>query len=330
MRAAFIRKIGEPEEIVVGELPRPEPGPGQVLVRVAASAVNPVDLYVRAGLIPWPLPMPFVPGCDLAGTVVEAGPDAARFEPGARVWGSNQGLLGRQGTSAEYAAVDERWLYAAPEGVADEDLAAVALVGITAHLGLFREAGLEPGETVFVAGGSGGVGSAVVQMAKLAGARVITSAGTGEKARLCRELGADEVILYREQKLDLALRELAPNGVSVWFETRRDPDFVTAVPLLAPRGRFILIAGRDARPPLPVGSFYTRDCRLLGFAMFNATPEEQRQAGEEIGRWLGAGKLRAHIDRVLPLAGLAEAHRLQEEHTVLGRGTLSGKLVIRI
>jgi NADPH2:quinone reductase len=203
-------------------------------------------------------------------------------------------------------------------------------VGITAHLGLFREAHLKQGETVLVTGGSGGVGSAVTQMARIAGARVIATAGSQEKARLCRGLGADHVILYKEQKLDEAVRELAPQGVSVWFETSRSPDFLTAVPLLAPRGRFIVMAGRDAQPPLPVGPFYTRDCRLLGFAMFNAGADDQRRAAEEIASWMAAGKLRAHIDRVLPLEQLAEAHRLQEDFTVHGRGTLSGKLVIRI
>src|SRR2546425_3370355 len=150
MKAAHIDRTGPPENIVYGDLPAPAPGPSQCLVKVAAVAVNPIDTYIRGGLVPMQLPMPYIIGCDLAGMVVEAGSKLARFKPGDRVWGSNQGLLGRQGTFAEFAAVDEEWLYSTPKGVADEQAAAIALVGITAHLGLVREAKLKSGETLFV------------------------------------------------------------------------------------------------------------------------------------------------------------------------------------
>ena len=156
-------------------VPTPEPGPGQVRVQVAAAAVNPIDTYIRSGAVKMDLPIPFIPGCDLAGRVDAVGPGASRFKPGDRVWGSNQGLLGRQGTFAEYCCVGEQWLYPLPSGVAEKDAAAVALVGITAHLGLFWRANLQPGETVFVNGGSGGVGGTVVQMAKAVGATVVTT-----------------------------------------------------------------------------------------------------------------------------------------------------------
>src|SRR5213082_3499915 len=181
MKAAYIRQTGPPENILFGELPTPKPGPSQCLVKVGAVAVNPVDTYIRGGFVQMPLPFPFIVGCDLAGTVVEVGHSVTRIEPGDRVWGSNQGLLGRQGTFAEYCAVDEHWLYPTPANVQDEQAAACALVGITAHLGLFREAKLEVGEAIFVNGGSGGVGSMVVQMAKIAGARIIATAGSDEK-----------------------------------------------------------------------------------------------------------------------------------------------------
>jgi NADPH:quinone reductase len=167
MKAAYIEATGPPEVIRYGDLPRPSPKEGEVLVRV--GAVNPIDLYIRAGTVAMPLPKPFILGCDLAGTVEAVGPDAKRFNVGDRVWGSNQGLLGRQGTFAEYACVLEDWLYPTPPSVPDEQAAAVALVGITAHLGLFRCADLQPGETVFVNGGTGGVGSMVLQMGKALG-----------------------------------------------------------------------------------------------------------------------------------------------------------------
>ena len=125
------------------------------------------------------LPLPFILGCDLAGVVESVGPRADRFKPGDRVWGTNQGLLGRQGTFAQYCAIDQCWLYPTPDEVTDETAAACALVGVTAHLGLFGEARLRSGETVFVQGGSGGVGSMVIQMAKSAGARVFACVEEG-------------------------------------------------------------------------------------------------------------------------------------------------------
>ena len=330
MKAAYITQTGPPENIVFGELPEPAPSGAQVLVRVRAVAVNPIDTYVRAGLVKADLPRPFIVGCDLAGVVEGAGPQARRFRRGDRVWGSNQGLLGRQGTFAELAAVDEQWLYPIPDGVSFETAAASALVGITAHLGLVREAKLQRGETIFVNGGSGGIGSTVIQMAKALGARVIAATGSAEKAAACRQLGAEGAINYRTEDVGAALKAQAPKGVNVWWETTREPNFDLAVGALAWRGRMVLMAGREARPAFPVGPFYTRDAKLLGFAMFMATPEEQRAAAEDINRWLAAGALKPKIDRTLPLAETAAAHRLQEENTLRKAGTLAGKLVLRV
>src|SRR5262245_51356533 len=197
MKAAFIETTGTPDVIRVADMPPPSPGPGEVLDRVKAAALNPIDLYIRSGAVAMQLPKPFVVGCDLAGTVERAGPGAKRFKPGDRVWGTNQGLLGRQGTCAEYAAVHEDWLYRTPEGVEDSTAAAGALVGITAYLGLFRDARLQPGEWVFVNGGTGGVGSMVVQQAKAVGAKVITTVGSAEKAAICKRWGADGVLNYK-------------------------------------------------------------------------------------------------------------------------------------
>jgi len=328
MKAAYIEETGPPENVVYGDLPRPEPTRAQVLVKVGAVAVNPVDTYVRAGMIAFELPMPFIVGCDLAGVVEAVGPDVTRFKPGDRVWGTNQGVLGRQGTFAEYAAVDECWLYPTPERVADREAAAISLVGITAHLGLFRDARIQPGQSLFVHGGSGGVGSSVVQMAKAAGARVITTAGTREKAEACRQLGADAVVNYKTDDLDEAIRKFAPDGLDVWWETLREQDFERIVGHLARRGRIIVMAGRDAKPPFPVGPFYVKDCSMHGFAMFNAPPDQQRKCADDINRWMTEGKLRAKIARVMPLSETAAAHRLQEENTLQGAGTLAGKIVL--
>jgi NADPH2:quinone reductase len=329
MKAAYINQVGPPENIVFGELATPRPKGADALVKVAAVAVNPVDTYIRAGAVAMPIPIPFIVGCDLAGTVEAVGPDCRRFKAGDRVWGSNQGLLGRQGTFAEYAAVDEAWLYPLPAGVDEEHAAAVALVGITAHLGLVRDARLRHGETLFVNGGSGGVGSMVVQMAKALGARVVTTAGSDEKLALCRSLGADCAINYKSEDVPARIKEFSPAGVDVYWETLREPNFERAVDLLAPRGRMILMAGREARPVFPVGPFYVKGCSLHGFVMFNATPDEQRAAADDMNRWRASGQLRANIDRTLPLSETAAAHRLQEENTIGKKGTLTGKIVLR-
>lgn len=327
MKAAYIKQPGPPESIVYGELPKPQPTGSEVLVRVKAVAVNPIDTYIRSGTVKMELPLPFIVGCDLAG-VIEGRP-GERYPVGTRVWGSNQGLFGRQGTFAQLAAVEETWLYPTPDNVSDEQAAAIALVGITSHLGLVQRARLQPGETLFVNGGSGGVGSTVVQMAKAIGARVVTTAGSAEKVKLCQELGADVAINYKSDDVDAAIRKFAPGGVNVWWETLREPNFERTVGLLSLRGRMIVMAGREARPLFPVGPFYVKDCALHGFAMFNASPEEQRQAAEDINAWMKAGKLRPRIDRVLPLSEAAAAHQLQEENTVHKAGTLAGKIVLR-
>ena len=330
MKAAYIEACGPAEaSIKYGDVPRPQPTGSQVLVKVGAVAVNPIDTYLRNGAIYWELPKPFIIGCDLAGTVEAVGPQAKRFQVGQRVWGSNQGLMGRQGTFAEFCAVDEHWLYPTPSNVTDEEAAACALVGITAHLGLFREAKLEIGETIFVNGGTGGVGSMVVQMAKIAGARVIATAGSAEKIAALKKLGTDAAVNYRIDDVAAAVKAFAPVGVNVYWETVREPDFNQIVSFLAERGRIILMAGRDARPPFPVGPFYVKGCSLHGFVMFKATADEQHACATDINRWLESGKLKAHISRVLPLSQAAAAHKLQEENTLQRAGTLAGKIVLK-
>ncbi|GIX00376.1 MAG: quinone oxidoreductase [Pirellulaceae bacterium] len=329
MKAAYFEQPGPPETIQYGDLPEPHCGPGQILVRVGAVSVNPIDTYIRAGANFFELPRPYILGCDFAGTVESVGEGVTQFKPGDRVWGSNQGLLGRQGTFAEKCVVDAQWAYPIPENVTDEAAAAVALVGITAHLGLFRCGQLKPGETIFIRGGVGGVGSMVVQMAKAIGAKVIATAGGAEKVELCRSLGADHVIDYTSQDIRSSVQSIAPDGVHLVWETLREPDFDLMVDLAAEQGRLILMAGRDARPPFPVGPFYVKCLSLHGFVMFKIPAEEQAKCAADINHWLSTGKLRPLIDRVLPLSQAAEAHRLQELNTIEKKSCLKGKLVLK-
>lgn len=321
MKAAYINEFGTADNIVYGDLPDPEINADQVLVRTTAVAVNPIDTYIRGGLVP-DMSFPYVLGCDLAGVVEKVGDEVSKFKVGDRVWGTNQGLLGRQGTFSELCAVDEQWLYPTPDGVDDKTAVATSLVGITAHLGLFRDAKLQAGESLYVNGGSGGVGSMIVQMAKAVGARVITTAGTDEKTAICRELGADAVANYKTDDLAAAVSDFAPEGVNVAWETHREPNMDALISYLADRGRLVLMAGRNARPEFPVGPFYVKCCSIHGFVMFKATAEEQRTAAEHINELLVQGKLAPRIAKELPLDQAAEAHRFQED------GSVSGKIVL--
>jgi NADPH2:quinone reductase len=310
-------------------LPDPVPKAGEIRIRVQTAALNPIDTYVRAGMVKMPLPTPFITGSDCAGTVDTIGPGVKRFKAGDRVWGSNQGLLGRQGTCAEFVCASEEFFYATPAGVSDDQAAAVALVGITAHLGLFQRAKLQPGETAFVNGGTGGVGSMVVQMAKAVGAKAITTVGSDEKAKLCKSWGADCVLNYKTDDVPARIKEFTGGqGVNVWYETQREPDFVKMIDLLTRRGRMIVMAGRQAQPMFPVGPFYVKDLALHGFAMFNASPDEQRVCADDINRWLADKKLQVPIGKTFKINEAAAAHRFLEENTLQKAGTLTGKVVL--
>ena len=329
MKAAYIETTVPAESIRYGELPKPVPADRDILVKVECAALNPVDTYIRAGLVAMPLPNPFILGCDLAGTVESVGPNATRFRVGDRVWGSNQGLLGRQGTFAEYCCPSEDWLYPLPDSVRAQDAAALALVGITAHLGLFWRTNLRAGETVFVNGGTGGVGMAVIQMAKVTGAKVITTVGSPEKAELAREFGADLVVNYKTDDVPAAVKAATEGrGVDVWFETLPPTDFERTIDLMAPRGRIVVMAGRQAKPVFPNGPFYVKGLSLFGFVMFAMTPDEQRRCADDMNRWMTDGKLKAMIGRVFPFSDASAAHKLQEENTLGKQGTLSGKIVL--
>jgi len=333
MKAAVVTSHGSADSLTVGEVPDPAPpASGELLIEVSTSAVNPIDTYIRSGAVGGEIATPWIPGCDFAGVVLAVGDHVGDFATGDRVWGSNQSLAGRQGTLAQKILVDQQWVYHTPDEVKDESAAAGALTGITAHLGLHLHGQLQPGETVFVNGGTGGVGSAVIQLAKAAGATVITTVGSSEKETLARQLGADTVINYRDTDVAEAVRQATAGspGVDVWFETLRTPRPESTIPLMAKRGRVIVMAGRDARPVLPVGPLYVNDLRVVGFAMFNASAEEQRKSAAAINAAGTAGRYRPLIGERFPLCEAGKAHQLQEDNTIGGAGTLTGKIVVSI
>jgi len=332
MKAAFIESTGKPSVIQISEIASPTVQPSEVLVKTHTCSVNPIDTYIRSGSVAVSLEEPYIIGCDFAGVIENCGADVTGFQPGDRVWGCAQGVLGRQGSFAELIPVDQDYLYPIPDGVHDDLIAAGALVGMTAHLGLFLHAQLQPGEIVFVNGGTGGVGSSVVQFAKAAGAKVIATVGNETKKQLCEELGADLVINYHKDNMDEQIRDFCKTngGINVWFETLREQNLDRTISMMAKRGRIIVMAGRNARPEIPVGPFYVNDLRMMGFTLFNASASEQKAAASQMNEWLAGGKWTPCIGARFPVTEAAAAHQLQEDNTLSGKQTLTGKIIIEM
>jgi NADPH:quinone reductase-like Zn-dependent oxidoreductase len=324
MKAAFIRRTGPPDVIEFDDLPVPAPGPNDVLVRLHAAAVDPVDTYIRQGLVAMDLTFPFIVGRDLAGTVEAVGSAVRGFAVGDRAWCNNQGIDGRQGSFAEFSAVAEDLLYPLPASVGFEDMMALAHAGLTACLGIERMGGLAPGQVVYVNGGAGNVGRALVQVATGLGARVIATAGTPAGRDTCRADGAIAALDYRSPALADDLRAAAPDGIDVYWDLSGRQDLGFALAHLRRRGRIVVMSGLGARPVLPVGALYVNDVSIVGFAITYATVAEMRAAAERINALAGAGRLRGAIARRLPLSQAREAHRLIEDKSV----RLDGKIVV--
>ena len=169
----------------------------------------------------------------------------------------------------------------------------------------------------------------VVQMAKAVGATAITTVGSDEKAKLCQSWGVDCVLNYKTDDIPARVKDFTKGqGVNVWYETQREPDFFKMIDLMARRGRMILMAGRAAQPIFPVGPFYVKELSLFGFAMFHVPADDQRVCADDINRWLAAKKLHVCIGKTFKIAEAAAAHRFLEENTLQKAGTLMGKIVL--
>lgn len=325
MKAVYIEKTGPSEEIKFGDLPRPQINENQVLVKVKTAAVNHIDNYVRAGQTAYSLQFPYILGHDFCGIVESAGKNVKQFKPGDRVWSCTMGSNGRQGCFAEYAAVEESLLYHLPEK-ADETTSASALQsGVTASIGLVRTARLMPNETIFINGGAGNIGSSVIQLARERGATIIATVGNDQKRDWCQQLGAMHTINYKTEDVGKALSRLAPKGIDIYWDTTREPNLELAVPLLAKRGRVILMAGHSARTTLPVGPLYRKDCSILGFSILNATIADLASAATMVNFCLQLDKLKTRIAQVMPLKEAPQALKKLETDT-----SLWGKIVLTI
>ncbi|CAN5646361.1 zinc-binding dehydrogenase [soil metagenome] len=322
MKAAYINEVGPPDNIRYGDLPEPVVGELDVLVKVAAVAVNPVDTYIRKGIYSVAINFPFIIGRDMSGIVTAVGAKVTLFKPGDRVWTNSQGYDGRSGTFAEFLSINESLLYALPEGCEMKESVAVLHSALTAVVGLFDRAQLKTGETIFINGGSGNVGTAVLQIAKASGARVAVTAGSADKISWCKELGADLVIDYKTQNVKQELLKFAPQGVDIYWNATQTPDVELALSLMARRGRMVIISGLKHRCEFPNNLFYTKNCTIYGFTITDRTAEELSAAAIQINSFLSTRSIKTKIYEVMPLSRAADAHRLLEQ------GDLFGKVVL--
>jgi len=316
--AAFITATGLAENIRLGELPMPSLGPTDVLVRAEVVAVNNVDTFVRSGAYQTALPMPFIVGRDVVGVVAAMGAGVVGFAVGDRVWCNSLGHAGRQGSFATYVVISADRLYHLPEGVDAVDAVAAFHPGATAYLGLFRHAVITPGQTIVVGGAGGSIGTAVVQLAATAGARILATASPRD-VDWCHSCGAEQVFDYHDPDVEARIAAAAPDGVDVYWDTSGHHNFDATVPVLAHGARIVLMAALDARPVLPVGAVYTRDISLRGFVISNASVSDLAQAAPLINRLLSQDILRIRVAEVMSLADAAQAHRMVESRQVKGR-----------
>jgi NADPH2:quinone reductase len=320
MKAIQVKQVGGPEAMELVELPVPQPKANEAVVKLAASGVNFIDVYVREGR--YKAPLPFVLGQEGAGTVTAVGVDVKSVKVGDRVaWTS---VLG---SYAEYAAVPADRLVPIPQGVSDQQAAAAMLQGMTAQYLSHDTYPLKRGETALVHAAAGGVGLLLVQMAHNIGARVIATVSTDEKAKLARGAGADEVILYTQTDFEAETKRLTGGkGVDVVYDSVGKTTFEKGLNVLRPRGMMVLFGGSSgAAPPFdPIiltqkGSLFLTRPSLGNYI---STREELVARSSAVFDMIAAGKLKLRIEHMYPLSETQRAHRDLE-----GRKT-TGKLLL--
>lgn len=317
MKAVRVHQFGDPEVLSCEDVPLPEPGAGEARVKVEAAGVNFIDIYHRTGLYPGQLPITL--GMEGAGIVDAVGPDVSEVKPGDRVAYAMQ-----QGSYAEYAIVPSWKLVPLPDGVDTQQGAAVMLQGMTAHYLSHSTYPLQPGDTALVHAAAGGVGLLLVQMAKRRGARVIGTVSTAEKARLAREAGADEVILYTQTDFEEEVKRLTDGqGVNVVYDSVGKTTFDKGLNCLKRRGYMVLYGQASGPvPPLDPQILNTKGSLFLtrpSLGHYAADRAELLQRAGDLFAWIEAGELNVRIDQTFPLAEAAEAHRYMEERKTKGK-----------
>jgi NADPH2:quinone reductase len=330
MQSIVMTAIGTPDVLNFQDSPEPEITQStDIKVKLLAAGVNPVDTKVRSNGLFYDNALPAILGCDGAGEVIEIGSAVSRFNIGDKVWFCHGGLGREQGNYAQYNVLDERWASLMPQSYSFIEAAASPLVMITAWGALFDRGGLVAGQTVLIHGGAGGVGHIAIQLAKLKGARVITTVSSEQKSDFVKRLGADEVILYNEHNFVDAVNTLTNGkGADVVFDTVSAAVFKESIAATAHFGRLITLLDPDE---LSLAEARMRNL-LIGFElmltpMLRDLPEARDKhiaILKQCAIFADEGLLKPHISEVLPLQQAAKAHELiEQKHT-------SGKIVLAI
>ena len=317
MKAIYIEQTGGPDVLRYGDRPTPEPGSGEVLVKIAYSGVNFTDLNARSGINK--IPLPAVLGSEAAGTVERAGDGVRDFKSGDRV-----AYCMVRGSYAEYAAVPAKMLVPIPPGIDFATAAATMLQGMTAHYLTHSTFPLKSGHTALVHAAAGGTGRLLVQVAVLLGARVIATVGTPEKAELARQAGASDAILYDQQDWVAEVKRLTGGaGVDVVYDSVGRATYLKGFECLRPRGTMVHFGVASG----PIEPFDTRTLTAKGsvflarptLASHIADPKELAWRAGDLFRWITAGRLMLRIDREYPLSDTVEAHRDMEARKTTGK-----------
>ncbi len=324
MRAVVITSPGEPEVLRVAEVPDPVAGPGEVLVQVTAAGVNRADLLQRRGAYPPPPGTPEYPGLECSGRISALGPGVTGWQPGDEVCALLAG-----GGYAEQVAVPAGQLLPVPAGVSLTEAAGLPEAACTVHSNVAGLARLAAGQTLLVHGGASGIGTMAIQLAKAIGARVACTAGSAAKLARCRELGADLAVSYRDEDFVAAVSEFTGGaGADVILDIIGGPYLPRNVAALAPGGRLTVIAVQGGpRGELDLGLLMRKRASVYGTTL-RARPLAEKAAivaavRAEVWPLVSAGRVRPVIDRVLPLADAAAAHRLLEEGGQFGKVLLA-------
>ena len=322
MKAIHVHEFGGPEVMVLEDAADPTPGAGQILVDVKAAGVNPVDTTFRSGAHPLSrsLALPWTPGVDAAGDVLAVGEGVSGFASGDRVFGAAM-----SGSYAEKALLNPLRTAKLPDSLSYEEGASLPVVLYTAYYALIYKAGLKAGETVLIHAGAGGVGCMGIQIAKAAGARVITTVSSEDKAAFCREFGADVVVNYREEDVaERCLAETGGVGVDSVIEMVAVENFDADCRAVKKYGTIVVLGAGTGKNP--VGSvnyppFYSKDIDVRGLSLFNSDPVFPEMI-RQLDLMLADGRVRASVGETMPLADAPRAH------DVLMTGKVFGKIVL--
>jgi NADPH:quinone reductase len=317
MKAIRIHQFGGPDVLQYEDVPDPAPKAGEALVKVDAAGVNFIDTYQRSGA--YKVPLPTILGQEGGGTVTAVGPGVTTVKVGDKVaW---TGLLG---SYAEMIAVPADRLVALPAGVTTKQGAAIMLQGMTAHYLASATYPLKAGDTCLVHAGAGGVGLLLTQIAKMRGARVITTVSTDEKAKLSRDAGADDVVIYTKQDFEEEIKKITGGKkAQVVYDSVGKTTFEKSLNCLAPRGMLVLfgqssgaVGPFDAQVLAQKGSLFLTRPTLVNYI---ATREELQQRASDLFQWIAAGKLRLRMEFEFPLKDAARAHQALEGRKTTGK-----------